>query len=81
MLEGWRKESNHPLSPQVVEAAKACITGNLLSVARALEAMSEVRKYPNQYAALSIIYFACHDADSEVEAKYTEIVGSWTDGW
>lgn len=74
MLDAWSRENNHPLSPAVIEAAKALIMGDDLSVTRVPELMSEVQKYVNQYQALNIVYFACDDVDGRADARYEEII-------
>jgi hypothetical protein len=79
MLDAWRKENDHPLSPVVLEAAKKLITKGYseLAIDRGLEPMGEIQKYVIQYNALSIVYFACYDDQGRADAKYEEIVGSW----
>jgi hypothetical protein len=77
MVDVWAKENNPPLVQPVIEAARAIITNNVLSVGRVLELMSEVQAYRNQYCALNIIYFACDDVENLVDQKRQEIVERW----
>ncbi len=77
MVDFWEAKNEHPLAKSVIEAAKAIITGNLLSVEKVLELLSQVQVYRNQYSALSIIYFACDDIKGLTDEKWQEIVNSW----
>jgi dTDP-D-glucose 4,6-dehydratase len=74
ILYVWRQENDHPLAQQTIEAAEAITTNNYLSVDRFLELLRQVQKHPNQYNALSIIYFACDDVQGKADKKYDEIV-------
>jgi hypothetical protein len=77
MVDAWEVENKHPLAKSVIEAAKAIITNNLLSVEKALELLSQVQIYRNQYSALNIILFACDDVEGLADEKWREIVDSW----
>lgn len=77
MVDSWEAENEHPLAKSVIEAAKAIITDNLLSVEKVLELLSQVQAYRNQYSALNIIYFACDDVKGSTDKKRQEIVNSW----
>ena len=48
MVNFWDAENEHPLAKSVIEAAKAIITDNLLSVEKVLELLSQVQVYRNQ---------------------------------
>ncbi len=77
MLDQWSKVNNQELAPIVTRAAKAIITGQLLSVAEVLEQMDSVANHRNQYAALAIVYFACDDTDGSLEQRYSKIINEW----
>jgi hypothetical protein len=77
MLDTWEAENKHPLAKSVVEAAKAIITNNLLSVEKVLELLDQVQIYRDQYNALNIISFACNDVEGLADKKWQEIVHSW----
>jgi hypothetical protein len=77
MVAAWEAENKHPLTHSVIEAAKAIVTNQPLSVDRALELLSQAQAYRNQYGALNIIYFACDDRQGRADEMWHKIVNSW----
>jgi hypothetical protein len=77
MVDTWEVGNKHPLAKSVIEAAKAIITNNPLSVEKVLELLSQVQVFRNQYSALNIILFACDDIEGLAEEKWQEVVDSW----
>jgi hypothetical protein len=77
MVGVWEEENKHPLVQPVIEAAKAIITNDLLSVERVLKLLDQVQSYRNQYCAVNIIYFACDDVEDLADEKWQRIVNSW----
>lgn len=77
MVGAWEIENEHPLVQPVIEAAKAIITNEPLSVEKTLGLLSQVQAFRNLYCALNIISFACDDVEGLVDKKWQEIVNSW----
>ncbi len=77
MVNVWEIENKHSLAKPVIEAAKAIIKNEPLSVERALELLSQVQTFHNLYCALNIISFACDDVEGLADKKWQEIVNSW----
>ncbi len=70
----------HPLVPIVVPITERLINESDLTVEEAISAMNAIRLYPGQYAALSIAYFSCDDANGDVERVYGDIEAAWQAG-
>jgi hypothetical protein len=78
MLAYWRSGFVHPLAEEVSKVALARIEGRCLSTEHCLELMDTISHHPSQYAALSIVYFACQSyAAGEVDWKRDEITSRW----
>jgi hypothetical protein len=77
IAEYWFEHFEHPLAARLYEIALHKINGHELSVSQVLAHFEEIRKFPNQYNALGIAYFACDDPEQEIEEPYNEIIRSW----
>ncbi|NRB29617.1 MAG: hypothetical protein HRU27_03340, partial [Rhizobiaceae bacterium] len=67
----------HPLATIVFDSACAIINDELLTESEVVDRLNQIAVFPNQHAALSIVYFS-HDGDgSIVEELYDEILQGW----
>lgn len=67
----------HPLKICVLGISYKIVAGHLPSSTELLALMDEIGRHPNQYSALSIVYFAIDDEQGELEAKYQFIIEKW----
>jgi hypothetical protein len=67
----------HPLAPMLGEVALLMVHSKELPVADAIGKMEMLRPHKGMYAALSILYDSCDDADGKVEDLFETIVGQW----
>jgi hypothetical protein len=77
MASYWRAGFEHPLADVVSDCASARIDGREAPAQRAYEIMETISQYPGQYAALSIVYFACEADDGEVDRLWDAITAQW----
>lgn len=77
LLAEWTEAVHHPLVLEVLPVATAVIQNRELSTVEAIRVMKKIAPHPNQFSALSIIYFACDDIAGEVETEYQAIVDAW----
>jgi|SRR5690606_11315404 hypothetical protein len=68
---------NHPIKELVVETAEKMLQDQELTVEEVIEKMQIIRKYPGQFAALSILYSSCDDTDGKLEAIWNTIINEW----
>ena len=71
---------DHPLVGTIVPVARRLVDGDLPEVWEALDAMREVARFPGQYAALAITYFAADDRESILDAEYDAVSRAWKAG-
>ena len=67
----------HPIKDIIVETAGKMIRREELTVDDVILKMQTVRKYPGQFAALSILYFSCDDIDEKLEPVWDNIINEW----
>lgn len=67
----------HPLKEPVIEVARLMVDNKDITVKEAIILMENIRKYPGQYAALSILYFSCDDNRGKLEELYDSILKEW----
>jgi hypothetical protein len=68
---------NHPLKELIVETADKMIRRQELTVDDVILKMQTVQKYPEQFAALSILYFSCDDKVEKLEPIWDKIISEW----
>jgi hypothetical protein len=69
---------SHPLTSAVITFARRLVTGKTVSVPEAVALLREIEKFPGQYAALSIAYFASDDIAGIADAEYNRIMAAWS---
>lgn len=67
----------HPLLNSVIKTAHLLIESKEQSVNEALIMMEEISSHPQEWAALSLIYFSCDDIDGIVDEKFHSIREEW----
>lgn len=72
----WR--FRHPLMSSLRSLIEVVMRGELVSVATAAAAMRRVARYPFQFNALAICYFACDDKNGRLDQLYESIVDRWS---
>jgi hypothetical protein len=72
-----KRRFRHPLLKVIQPAVDAHIENKKLSLSRAESLMRRVSKYPNQYNALALCYFAAYDRNDRLEASYHAAVTRW----
>jgi hypothetical protein len=78
MVAYWRSGFEHPLADEVSKVALARVEGRGLSIEHCLELMDTISHHLGQYAALSIVYFACEsDEAEETDRKWDGISDQW----
>ncbi|NIX76087.1 hypothetical protein [Microvirga terricola] len=78
VMNYWRAGFDHPLAEDVSEVAIARIGGRCISTEQCLALMDTISHHPGQYAALSIVYFACErDETGEVDRRWDNINDQW----
>ena len=77
MADEWQKSYEHPVKEFVIEAGMAIINGIDFPVRKAIEHLKLISEHPNNYCALSIVYFSCNDVDGRVDEIYNQIINKW----
>ena len=78
MVAHWRSGFEHPLAEEVSNLALAQMSNSSISPRQCLTLMDEISRYPGQYAALNVAYFACGGVESkEAEEKWQNISEQW----
>jgi hypothetical protein len=77
LVEYWRSHFEHPVAPMLTEVAALMIQRQHLPVEDAIAKMRILSRYPGLYAALSILYFSCDDAQGLLEPVDAEIRKGW----
>ncbi|WP_162350363.1 hypothetical protein [Pseudoxanthomonas gei] len=67
----------HPLAQPILSLARKLVSEQLVSVLESLFALRQVERFPGQYAALSIAYFACDDVDGIADLEFNRIRAAW----
>jgi hypothetical protein len=71
------KNFEHPLKKLVINVARSVIGGKELSVDEAVHRMQVIRKYPNEYDPLNIMYFSCDDRGNVADDLFMQIKIEW----
>ena len=80
LLKNIDKKFDHPLRKLILETAQNVILQEEISLAETMANMELVRPHPQQYAALSIIYFSVDDVDGKLETVWNSITTEWNGG-
>ena len=80
LLKNIDKKFDHPLRKLILETAQNIILLEELSIEETIANMELVREHPQQYAALSIIYFSVDDEDGKLESVWNSITTEWNGG-
>ncbi|MEO6302953.1 MAG: hypothetical protein ABIP51_07255 [Bacteroidia bacterium] len=80
LLKHIDKKFEHPLRKLLLETAQNVILEEEMTMEETIANMELVRKYPGQYAALSVIYFSVEDVDGKLEKLWDDITTEWNDG-
>lgn len=75
MVNEMKRKFEHPLKELITDVAIKIINKVDLPLDQALAAMQEVRKYPELYPPLWILYFSCYE--DGVEELKEEIIDEW----
>lgn len=67
----------HPIKEMIVDVAKKMIDSEGITVDEALLKLENVRNFPGQYSALSILYFSCNDKKEKLEPIWKDIINKW----
>ena len=68
---------SHPLMTPVIGLATKLVKDEQVSVAEAISVIREIERYPGQYSALSIAYFASDDIAGLADQEYSRITSAW----
>lgn len=77
LLKLSAKRLDHPLKEMVLDTAEKMVKGEELDVNEVKTKMGIIKKYPGQYAALSILYFSCDDKEEKLEPVWDNILTEW----
>jgi hypothetical protein len=77
MINEIKRKFDHPLKELLTDAAVKIIQGNELTLEQTLTGMQQVRKFPNFYPGLWILYFSCYADGEDVENLKEEIITEW----
>lgn len=77
LYDAWLADYRHPLREAVQEAAEAHLSGTRLSEERAQQLLAQCSRWPGQYNALNIIYFAVDDPHGQIDEIYKQIIHDW----
>ncbi|MDO9000079.1 MAG: hypothetical protein Q7W45_09970 [Bacteroidota bacterium] len=80
LLKTIDKKFDHPLRKIILETAQNIILNEETTLEEAIANMELVRPYPQQYAALSIIYFSADDLKGKSEKVWNSITTEWNNG-
>jgi hypothetical protein len=80
LLKNIDKKFDHPLRKLILETAQNIILQEELSIEETIANMEQVRVHPQQYAALSIIYFSVDDEEGKLEKVWNSITTEWNGG-
>lgn len=80
LLKHIDKKFEHPLRKLILETAQNIILQEEITADETLANMELVRVHPQQYAALSILYFSTEDVDGKLEATWNNITTEWNNG-
>jgi translation elongation factor EF-Tu-like GTPase len=67
----------HPFLNSIAKTALLMIEKKEQSVDKAIDIMEEIEKYPEQWSALSLVYFSCDDINGIADKKFDEIREKW----
>lgn len=67
----------HPLKDTVFPVVRTMIRGGRIPDEEVLALMDNIRAYPDQYNALSIVYFAAENGGDVVDSAYESITQAW----
>jgi hypothetical protein len=67
----------HPLKDIVFRVVRTMIRGGRVSDAEVLALMDNIRAYPGQHNALSIVYFAAENGGDTVDSAFESITRAW----
>jgi hypothetical protein len=77
MINEIKRKFEHPLKELIANAAVKIIEGTDLTLQQSISGMQEVRKYPELYPALWILYFSCYEDGDDIENLKEEIIAEW----
>ena len=77
LLSYVEQHLTHPLSTPIIAIARKLVSGQGVSVADSLLAFRQIERFPGQYCALSIAYFACDDIDGTADREFNRIMAAW----
>ena len=77
LIDAWAERMDHPLSGPVVSAARVMASGSHYSDPSSAELMEKIALFEGQYAALSIAYMSCDDANNLLSVREKEIRAKW----
>ena len=68
---------SHPLVQPILAVARKLVAGQSVSVSESVLVLRQVERFPGQYCALSVAYFACDDVDDVADQEFNRIVAAW----
>ena len=77
LLSFIEQRLDHPLATQIIGLAQKRVAKRRVSVAESLFALRQAERFPGQYCALSVAYFACDDVDGTADQEFNRIVAAW----
>lgn len=77
LLSLTESKLDHPLKSIIIETAKNMINEQDLEVCDIILKMKMIKDFPQQYAALSIVYNSCHDEYDKLEPLWEDILNTW----
>lgn len=80
LLQETGTHFDHPLMDLILGVAQQVIGGSGLSLQRTIDAMNAVAAFPNQFCALSVVYFSANEPWEEIDLLFEQIVEHWKVG-
>ena len=77
LLQETGTHFEHPIKDLILDIAQQAIRGSGLSLPQTISAMHAIAAYPNQYCALSVVYFSANEAWEEIDTLFEQIVEKW----
>jgi hypothetical protein len=77
LLDRVAQRLDHPLTEIIALLTRRMIRAEMVTSDQAIEAIHVVGRYPGQFNALNIAYFASTDYSEAVEAAHREVATSW----
>jgi hypothetical protein len=68
---------SHSLVKPIIRIAQKLVLNQPVSVTESVLVMREVERFPGQYSALSVGYFACDDVDGIADTEFNRIKAVW----